>query len=134
VTPAPINLSLTDTVFIHALTDVKLVSTKTPLDNSFEVTYSYRVINTNDFAVKISAKYPVTLSQFQVKVFIYNKADFDSLYIKIYHQSFTFSNLAIGVGANIIQSYTAPYVPASTTDVLFGIQGFDFSLYESTGF
>jgi len=56
------------------------------------------------------------------------------LYVKIYHQSFTFSNLAVGVGANIIQSYTTPYVPASTTDVLFGIQGFDFSLYESTGF
>lgn len=84
--------------------------------------------------MKLSTKYSVTLNQFQVKVFIYNKEDFDNLYVKIYQQSFTFSNLAIGVGSNIIQSYTAPYVPASTTNILFGIQGFDFSLYESTGF
>lgn len=35
VTPAPVILSATDTVFIHSFTDITLASNKSPLDSSF---------------------------------------------------------------------------------------------------
>lgn len=63
VSPVPLSLSTTDTVFIHSFTDVTLASKTTPLDSSFEITLSFSVLNSTDFAVKISAnKYPMILN------------------------------------------------------------------------
>lgn len=59
-----------------------------------------------------------------MKAFIYNKADFDTLFVKIDHQRFSYSGLALGIGSSLTQSYTAPFIPALTTDIFFGMQGF----------
>lgn len=61
VSPAPLTLSATDTVFIHSLTVITLASNISPLDSSFEIDLSFSTLNSTDFAVKMSAKYPVTI-------------------------------------------------------------------------
>jgi len=47
-----------------------------------------------------------------IQVFIYNKLDFDNLYVKINHAQIIFNNLPTG-SSTLTRIYTAPYTVAS---------------------
>ena len=123
--PAPLLLSA-DTVFIHSLTWFHLTSTKSVLDDSFELRIAFRVVSSSEFGVQVYAKYPVQVDQVDfasVTVFIYNKLDFSNLYIVMDYKVITFINLAVG-SSSISMIYTATYIPATTNSIVYGINGF----------
>ena len=51
VSPAPLLLSASDTVFIHALANWGAKSTRVPLDNSFQINFVFLVNNSTHFSV-----------------------------------------------------------------------------------
>jgi hypothetical protein len=57
-----------------------------------------------------------------IQVFIYNKIDFDNLYVKIDHTQIVFNNLPTG-SSTLTGIYTAPYTVA-TGKLFYGICGF----------
>ena len=122
--PYPVALS-TDTVFIHSLVSFRLVSMKTILNNSIELTVGFRVVNSTQFALQLKAKYPIgidTLNDGSVRVFIYNKLDFQAMYIRMDYQILTFSNLSPTV-TQINQVYTTLSNSSNPNSILFGING-----------
>lgn len=67
----------------------------------------------------------------QLSVLIYNKADFDNLFIKVNSQVMVFSSLG---SAPLTSMYTAPFLLTKLTDVMFGFQGMDFAGQADLGF
>lgn len=71
--PAPIALNATDTVFIYSFSDGNYNTTKTPYNNTFELTLSFSVVNTTAFKATVTANvFPMILFEIEFKVFIYN--------------------------------------------------------------
>ena len=85
--------------------------------------YAFSVFNASHIRLRISAKYDIIIDLLQIKVFIYNKTQFDSLYVNLQHQVITFANLPFGLGSQVVDIFTANYMPPSTY-ILFGICGF----------
>jgi hypothetical protein len=124
-------------VFIHSLVNFRLTSLKGVLTNSFELRVSFRVVNSTQFAVRLTAKYPVdidTLNDGSVRVFIYNRTDFQNLYIRLDYKVFSYFNLAAINGSSIVKIYTAPFNPLSTNSIVFGFNGMEFHGYPTVGF
>lgn len=124
----------TDTVFIHSLTFFHLTSKKGFLDSSFELTVTFRVVNVNQFGLRLNAKYPVgidSLGKAGVNVFIYNRVNFANYYIDLKYQVVTFTNLGATQKTTI---YTAPFIPTTTNNIVFGMNGMDLSGFLNLGF
>ncbi len=116
-----------DTVFIHSLTYFHLNSLRYQLDNTFEVTITFRVISSNQFGVKLNSKYAAavdTIGKTMINVFIFNTADFSNIKIRIDYKILIFSNLALGTGSTLDKTYNSPYVPTTADRILFGFNGF----------
>ncbi len=118
-------------MFIYSFPRARINSNKAILDDSFQLNFVFNVVSITNFTVELHAKYPVSVEQFEIKLFIYNKADFTALYVKIDHTIMTYSNLA--AGASLSQIYTSLFA-APSSQVMFGICGFEFSDYTDVGF
>ena len=55
--PAPLILSATDTVFVHAFTYAAIVSTNSTLDNYYQMNFLFKVLNTTHFSIEMHVKY-----------------------------------------------------------------------------
>jgi len=138
--PAPLVLSPTDTVFYSFFWLIfRLTFKKTKFFDDFLLSsqlVSEWLIQLS-FGVQLKAKYAVaidTLNDGFITVFIYNKLDFQNLYIRLDYKVITYSNLVLGSGSNIVQTYTASFIPASTDNILFGFNGMEHSGYPTIGF
>ena len=69
-----------------------------------------------------------------VTFFIYNKRDFDSIYVKMNYQVISFSNLPMGSTSSVDKTYTASFTPISTDQIVFGMNGLELNGYSSFGF
>lgn len=132
VTPAPLALSI-DTIFIHTFPYAQITSKTTPLDSSFQLNFVFKVNSATNFSLTINAKYPVSIQEFEIKVFMYNKADFDGLYVRIDYQTVGFGSLLVGSGSVVTGTYTASFV-VDSGQIFYGISTFEFSKYEVLGF
>ena len=119
------------------MVNFRLISTLATLNNSFELTIAFRVVNSTQFGLQLKAKYPITIDTYDdgsVRVFIYNKLDFQNLYIRLDYQVITFASLLAGAGSQIIKTYTTLFNPNSTNNILFGFNGMELNGYAKFGF
>ena len=136
-TTTPLTLSPIDTVFVHSLVNFRLVSSLWTPNNSFEVKIGFRVVNSTRFALQIKPEYPIELDTYDdgsVRVFIYNRLDFQNMYIRMDYQVITFANLLVGTGSNLVRTYTALFNTITTDSILFGWNGMEFDGYANIGF
>lgn len=77
VNPPPIALNATDSVIINSLSWVTMNSTLATFNSSFETkVMAITVINATFFTFRVGVKYPVLFLEYEIKAFIFNKADF----------------------------------------------------------
>ncbi len=118
-------------MFIYSFPYAEIASTRATLNNYFQLNFEFNVISITNFTVELHAKYPLSVKEFEIKLFIYNKADFTALYVKIDYTIFTYSNIA--AGSSLSKIYTSIFA-APSSQIMFGICGFDFAQYSDIGF
>lgn len=129
--PAPLTFS-TDTVFLHTFTDSWINETSTNT-SSVGLTFELTFVSTTNFTIKTTTKYHAKIETLNLMVFIYNKADFENMYIKLEYAFLTFLGLPTGTGSQLTNYYTASFLP-SINNFMYGISAFEFKNYKNVGF
>lgn len=74
------------------------------------------------FNMTISGKYPLSIIEFEIFVFIFNEVQFSSYFVKLGYQFFNFTGLALGLNSNVQNTYTALFAAANSS-FMFGLSG-----------
>ena len=119
---APLTL-YANTTFLYSLSKVDMNSTLGTFSSSFNLQFKFSVTGTDKFTLTISGKYPVYIYTFQIYVFIFNEYIFANNFVKLEHQFFNFTGLALGATSSVQNVYTASYTTTNSS-FMFGTTGF----------
>jgi hypothetical protein len=120
--PAPLIL-YANTTFFYSLSIVDMNSTQSTFTNSFNLQFKFTVTATDKFTLTIIGKYPTYIYTFQMYVFMFNEFEFANQFVKLEHQFFNFTGLALGIGSTVQNTYTASYTTTNSS-FMYGLTGF----------
>lgn len=122
-----------DTVILHSLSDITLNQTGSS-DSQFEIkcNFSIPVSGGNQFTLRMTTKYGVTITKFALMIFLFNKNNLETtMGVRIQSGPIQFTNLMPG---SFLIEYASTTVWQDFSMFYYGFSGFELSNEDSIGF